>query len=219
MPFKMERILAMSSLFCVIASAPGFSQQTATRFADVLLTRPTVTGAPFSATRTDTSKLTQTGRETTRSYKLYRDSAGRTSAVPADTPSGYNPRFNEIDDPIAGYWYILDVNTHTAYQFKMPPKIARQPSAAPKPEVSSLGTMQLLGVQAEGTRTFMPNGNMIERWDSPQLHLTMVLRTVTETGTGVTQITELTPADPPSSVFAVPSDYTVVQQTSPFVIR
>jgi hypothetical protein len=47
----------------------------------------------------------------------------------------------------------------------------------------------------------------------------MILRTVTETGTGLTQITALALGDPPSAVFSLAADYNVVQETSPLVIK
>jgi hypothetical protein len=90
---------------------------------------------------------------------------------------------------------------------------------APQPGVIPLGNLELLATQAEGTREFMSGGNMIERWYSNGLQLTMILRTVTETGTGLTQITALALGDPPSAVFSLAADYNVVQETSPFVIK
>lgn len=85
-------------------------------------------GHPYSADQTaertqtlaDGTHITEILQKTT----LYRDSAGRVrsehyfAAPGADPPSV--PTFIEIVDPVAGYRYSLDPNTHTAHRSAWP---------------------------------------------------------------------------------------------------
>jgi len=85
----------------------------------------------------------------------------------------------------------------------------------------SLGTRQMAGVTAQGTRTtetipagLIGNQNPIvtisERWYSPDLHTTVYSkRTDPRFGTTVYELTGITRAEPDASLFQVPPDYTV----------
>lgn len=85
----------------------------------------------------------------------------------------------------------------------------------------SLGTQQMAGVTAEGTRTtetvpagLIGNKNPIvaisERWYSPDLHVTVYSKRIDPRfGTTVYQLTGITRAEPDASLFQVPPDYTI----------
>jgi hypothetical protein len=85
----------------------------------------------------------------------------------------------------------------------------------------SLGTREMAGVTAQGTRTtetipagLIGNENPIvtisERWYSPELHMTVYSkRTDPRFGTTVYQLTGITRTEPDASLFQVPPDYTV----------
>jgi hypothetical protein len=87
----------------------------------------------------------------------------------------------------------------------------------------SLGSKVVEGVQAEGTRTTMtipagqignarPIETVTERWYSPQLQVT-VLSTTSDPMVGQTsyRLTNISLAEPPASLFEIPSDYTVTE--------
>jgi hypothetical protein len=85
----------------------------------------------------------------------------------------------------------------------------------------SLGTRQMAGVTAQGTRTTetIPAGlignqdpivTISERWYSPELHTTVYSkRTDPRFGTTVYELTGITRTEPDVSLFQVPPDYTV----------
>src|SRR6201999_3630818 len=89
--------------------------------------RTPVTGAPYSATKTVMSQhVLSNGNQITRNEqsKVYRDGQGRTRTERTITPpasSGKQP-FTEITivDPVAGYRYMLNSSTMTAFRMKLP---------------------------------------------------------------------------------------------------
>jgi hypothetical protein len=152
-----------------------------------------VTGAPFSAERVsehvqvaaDGTRFTTNNRQ----EKIYRDSQGRIRTerslmmgpnAPAETPT-----IVEIQDPVAGYSYTLDVQNKVVHRTALQTPQMRQAAAAPSggsggganvalarrpanpgtsgpgsrphPEMSQeqLGTQVMEGVVAEGHRTVM----------------------------------------------------------------
>ncbi len=223
MAFANRTILACIVLQASFSCA-ALAQREGMRFTDVSLKRPPVEGKPFSAEESVENQVFPFGQPAApvvRKYRLYRDSQGRTASVPAEVPGGYNINLKEVDDQVAGYWYILDSARHIAHRIKMPPAMAPpKPAASHSPEhvVTLLGSQTLLGVQAEGRRDYI-NGNMVERWDCRDLQLVMLLRTSNQGGQGLTQITSLNLGDPPAEIFQIPPDYKVVDETSPFTLK
>jgi hypothetical protein len=92
-----------------------------------------------------------------------------------------------------------------------------------RPTIEDLGTRQFDTVKATGRRTtvIIPTdrvGNdrpiqiVDERWESPELHLTVYSR-YADPRTGVIEyrLTNITRAEPAADLFQVPADYTVIE--------
>jgi hypothetical protein len=139
-----------------------------------------VTGAPFSATSTSTTKQTlQDGTTINRTVQgaIYRDSQGRSrrevtfSGVGPLEATGGAHRMVAIFDPVAGAHYMLNPDKKVAYKMTSPAGGAagssgktqafeqkmqarqQQEEASGTLKVESLGTQVVNGVNAEGTRT------------------------------------------------------------------
>jgi hypothetical protein len=148
------------------------------------------------------------------------------------------PRFTVITDPVEGVTYTLDERAREAR--RSPAKIAtlqflelqklndKLEAVAGRgvrsgaPVVESLGTRQIEGVSAEGTRmtTTIPAGEIgnlnpinivTERWFSKQLQMAVLItRKDPRSGDTVYRLTNIVRAEPPPDLFAVPSDYRIV---------
>ncbi len=100
-----------------------------------------------------------------------------------------------------------------------------QNSSRPKPVVEALGHQNFDGVDAEGTRmtTTIPAGTVgneaaiqiiTERWYSTELQQTVMTRHVDpRVGETVYKLTNISRANPESSLFTVPSDFAVSEST------
>jgi hypothetical protein len=199
-----------------------------------------VKGSPYSAevsteitqTLPDGNKIHQVTSE-----RVYRDSEGRTrrepslSGVGLSAPGGGGVQLAFIDDPIAGARYVLDLGKRTATKmaWRQPPpdtpsnRPALSRPANPNRKVESLGRQTIAGVAADGTRTTetIPAGQIgntlpiqvvTERWYSPDLQ-TVVLqkRSDPRSGDYLYQWTNIIRAEPPSTLFVVPSDFPLTQ--------
>jgi hypothetical protein len=102
-----------------------------------------------------------------------------------------------------------------------PPRASRRASANPNVKTEALGSQTIEGVQADGTRTTMtiPAGHIgneqpiqivTETWYSQELK-TVVLtrRSDPRSGETVTRMSNVSRAEPPSTLFQVPIDYKV----------
>jgi hypothetical protein len=111
-------------------------------------------------------------------------------------------------------------------------KQAGQSSDGPAPATENLVDQVIDGIHATGTRviTTIPAGRMgneqpilvtSERWYSPELKATIMTKhTDPWAGELKTQFTNVNTAEPDSSLFAVPSDYKIVdEKAGPFVIQ
>lgn len=150
---------------------------------------------------------------------------------------GEPPRFTVITDPIEGVTYTLDERLKEArrnsFKFafnkvievkKLATKLdaMRAPAHSGEPVVESLGTRQIEGVSAEGTRstTTIPAGQVgnlnpinvvTERWFSKQLQMAVLItRRDPRSGETVYRLTSIVRAEPPPDLFTVPSDYRIV---------
>ena len=140
-----------------------------------------VTGAPFSASSTSTTKQTlQDGTTTinrTVQGAIYRDSQGRSrrevtfTGVGPLAATGGTHKMVAISDPVAGAHYMLNPDKKVAYKMTLPAGGAagntakaqafaqkmqarqQQEEASGALKVDSLGTQVINGVSAEGTRT------------------------------------------------------------------
>jgi hypothetical protein len=167
-----------------------------------------------------------------------------TAGQPAATTQGEPPRFTVITDPVEGVTYTLDERAKEARRsptkFEMIGSVelkvqsielkkvadrmemARQGAVANAGTIEPLGTRQIEGVAAEGTRTTMtiPAGqignlnpiNMVtERWFSKELQMAVLItRRDPRSGETVYRLTNIVRAEPPPDLFSVPSDYRVV---------
>jgi len=171
-----------------------------------------VTGAPYSAVRSQQSVQTLadgTHHLTTKARDegnaVWRDSAGRqrteTRLSPGEKARLCDSTLAMIEDPVAGYVYLLDSVDQVAYRMPLAttlPKSPRAPAAAPpqasplEPTITteSLGEKIMFGITVTGTtRTLTyPMGSRIgndrpvtsteETWLSQQLRLIVYSRQV-----------------------------------------
>jgi hypothetical protein len=194
------------------------------------------TGCPLSAiiqvTRTPTLR---DGTHIQQNVKalVYRDSLGRIryeSYGPNDTA----PNMIEISDPVEGFAYILLPQKNTVgYRHKLGPSSANatvgapdQQSPTPEPKIATetLGSEQLEGLLAAGTRTTRTiqagaEGNdralttVRETWSSSDIGITLLEKTSDfRNGDSERRITDLEQTEPEATLFQVPADYTIQDQ-------
>lgn len=205
-----------------------------------------VKGAPFSATATsDTTQTLQDGNTIHRTTKsdLYRDSEGRSRRE--ITFSGFGPlqaagktrTMTMINDPVAGAHYMLDPDSKVAHKMLArgakheagPGKMFKDKGLDRLPRhldaanvtTESLGTQNINGVNAEGTRVThtIPAGQIgndqpihivFERWYSPDLQMVVKsTRSDPRFGTTTYTVSDIKRTEPAAAMFSVPSDYTV----------
>ncbi|HUI39065.1 MAG TPA: hypothetical protein VLY22_00420 [Candidatus Nitrosotalea sp.] len=210
---------------------------------EVGLTGKTVTGAPYSAQIV--SQRTQTlsdGTHVTSQSKgsVSRDSSGRVrremsmTGLTQFTGAQQPEHAVFINDPVAGYQYVLHSDEKVVDRRPAPAAGAVKDQAAGRPRregsqvaTESLGTQMIEGVSAEGTRITktIPAGTfgndkaiqiVIERWYSPDLQTyVLVKQSDPRMGESTMRLTNITRNEPPSSLFAVPSDYSVRDHAAP----
>jgi hypothetical protein len=218
------------------------------------LPHPALAGAPYTGqtsyesirTLANGTHLTQPAR---LSPMMYRDSMGRTrtdAMTMPPRPGTTTPQINrlaEIDDPVAGYRYILDDYHKVAHRIvpckRSPPAARVQPVPASNPgparmggnsETEDLGTQTMFGVTVTGVRntiTFPPgsyqgnDGPVItiqETWRSAQYGLEFVVKNSRSDGDSTQTMTSFTAGEPDPSLFQVPSGYQIVDDTANFTI-
>jgi len=202
----------------------------------------TVTGAPYSAqvviqrseTLSDGTHITQQS-----TGAVYRDSAGRVrremsmSALGSLTGSAQALRAVFINDPVAGYHYVVHTDKQTVDRVPMPPagaskdRGARLPRNGEQVVKEALGTQMMEGVEAEGTRITktIPVGAIgndkaiqivTERWYSSSLQtVVLVKHSDPWMGESTMRLTNISRTEPAASLFAVPSNYTVNDRPAP----
>jgi hypothetical protein len=175
--------------------------------------------------------------------KVYRDSQGRVrmeraasadaSGEPANGPSV------SIFDPVAGNSYVLNPQKLTAFSTPIPaprqgaatagerPYGRGQRQNTPQATKEELGTQTINGLPATGTRTTrtIPAGAIgnaqpiqivREVWVSTDLKVPVMIKSSDPRfGTTVTQLTNITQAEPDASLFQVPANYTLTQRPRP----
>jgi hypothetical protein len=208
-----------------------------------------------------------------RGEKVWRDSQGRVR-IEESMGGGMDNKFPtivQIEDPVAGYIYVMDDINKVAHRVKAPaaparsmeprpmraapaegggggggvgwgigggitglPPAAAAASARPRPRTAGtedLGTQMIDGVSVHGTRTttVIPTGTVgndgpitttRDVWFSPELNL--VIRTVTtdpRSGTQTSGIGNLSRDEPDPTLFTVPADYIIVDETGDFTIK
>ncbi|HET9791190.1 MAG TPA: hypothetical protein VFR08_07795 [Candidatus Angelobacter sp.] len=202
-----------------------------------------VKGAPYTATAsTETTQVLADGNRIVhkQSGLIARDSEGRTrreEVMAGMGPVQVNaPKVIFIHDPVAGAAYILEPEKQTARAMKhdmsgtnmeqMHRKMQQAFAANGEQgdvKTESLGTQQIEGVSAEGTRITrtIPAGKIgneqpiqitVETWTSPDLHTTVLQkRNDPRFGETVFQLTNIKQGEPDASLFQLPSGYKTEQ--------
>ncbi len=219
---------------------------------------PVVTDAPYSGHNTTQSERTlQDGTHLTQPLMnqpmIYRDALGRTRTErsplgpigmerqqPAGAPARpAEPVVAEINDPVAGYHYVLDPVNHVAHRVKVLSQNTLTSAAAPGPSSHTLpnganitseplGTQTMFGVTVTGTRntttyppgTYQNNDRQVtsvsEMWRSPQYGLVLLSKTSGVNGDSTMSIQDFNPASPDPALFQVPAGYQIVDEANEF---
>ena len=190
-------------------------------------------GAPFSADVVSQSTQVQAdGTPVTQEShgKMFRDSAGRTRSE----NEMESHRFVTIVDPVQGTSTVLDVAAKSATVFHLPsaPAVSAHkvnlaaPTQAGRariqrltpPGSEDLGTMMMEGFAVIGTRRAglseaakVSAANVVtESWFSKELKVDLLVsRQGPQSASRTTRLTNITPGEPDPTVFQVPADYTV----------
>lgn len=169
--------------------------------------------------------------------KMFRDSAGRTrSEIDLQSSvAGGARRFVTIVDPMQGTSIVLDVAAKSATVFHLPaaPAInankirlaaATQTGRANVRQLSpsgteDLGSMMMEGFAVTGTRRagaseaakVSTQKVMTESWFSKELKIDLLVtrQGLPQSMSRTTRLTNITPGEPDPTVFQVPADYTV----------
>ncbi len=160
-------------------------------------------------------------------------------------PSTDPPVIAEIYDPVVGFCYTLEQSRHIAHRVKVTaPKnhLVASTQAIPRyltfdgstrvaePEFSSaqlsqqdLGTKLINDVRAEGQRTIQrfSDGAVVitESWTSREPNRVILVKRYDGPSQESTMHIDLNRHPPDASFFAIPKDYTIVDETGPFSIQ
>lgn len=159
-------------------------------------------------------------------------------------PSSDPPVLVEIYDPAVGFCYTLEQSRHIAHRVRViapnnsvgstqaipryltfdgSTRVAEQESSSAQLSQQDLGTQLINDVQAEGQRTWQRFSNraivMTETWTSRELNRVILVKRLDEPSQESTMHIDLNRHAPDSSFFAVPKDYTIVDETGPFSIQ
>jgi hypothetical protein len=203
-----------------------------------------VKGAPYTATAsTETTQVLADGNRIVhkQSGLVARDGEGRTRREEVMSGMGpvqvSMPKVIFIHDPVAGAAYILNPDKQTAQVMKhdashgmsmdqMHAKMQKAFAANGDQgdvKTEALGTQQIEGVAAQGTRVTrtIPAGKIgneqpiqitVETWVSPDLQTTVVQkRNDPRFGETVFQLTNIKQGEPDASLFQVPSGFKAEQ--------
>jgi hypothetical protein len=190
-----------------------------------------VAGAPYSGEE----EYEQNG-SVTKGRLIYRDSEGRVRTERPMAPGGKR-QVVEIIDPVLGCHWVLDTQNKIAHLMKpqpppltpgavpAPPPMPTAPTgpsvAPPQPKVTNeqLEGRLMDGVSVAGNRstTVYPDGRTVigESWMSSELKILVMTRM----GDQTFRIARLSRAEPHPSLFRVPSDYTIVEETGTFLVE
>jgi hypothetical protein len=173
--------------------------------------------------------------------KLYRDSAGRTrieQRLSLAPEASERSLLVEIIDPVAGYYYVLDLDRRVAHRVAIPrpgnaPEkdderpVAVSPDGAepagPKPLVERLGTREMEGLGVEGARRTLTLSDgssgprrysTAEEWKSPELGL-VVQQQLDDSlnGARTARLRNIARAEPDASLFQPPPGFTIQDHT------
>lgn len=158
------------------------------------------------------------------------------------------PLIPEICDPVTGYQYFLDTANRIAHRYALPPSNNNQfridgplganlirsngdpQTLSPAFVNEPLGSQMIEGIPAQGRRTtaIFPAGMMdndqpmatnSEYWTSVELKVTLLSKQYDPRGgESIRALINISRNEPDSSLFQVPSDYKVVEETGVFTI-
>lgn len=201
-----------------------------------------VKGAPYTATAvTENTQTLADGTRITRKNEasIARDSEGRTrreqklEMMGPFVPAGNPPTRIFINDVVSRTHYELDPESKTARRLKPPPDgQGPPPGGGPPPGQSqvneeAIGRKSIEGIEADGRRSTItiPAGSIgndrpisivSERWESPDLQAVILSRhSDPRFGETVFKLTGINRAEPPHSLFEVPSDYRIEEAGPP----
>jgi hypothetical protein len=212
---------------------------------------PLMVNAPFygqekmEPTAGQSTAQTQLMRPTRHGQKVWRDSQGRirieqTFASGASQTKNV-PTLVEIQDPVAGYTYIMDDVTRLVHRIKSPVVPQKNleelvvhtvpASVAANSSLEDLGTQTMSGIRVHGTRRVFvfaagTRGNSAaftssrDYWYSPDLNL--IIRTINSdprSGGDTESLSDLTCKEPDPAQFVVPLDYKLVDESAAFTIQ
>jgi len=161
------------------------------------------------------------------STQIYCDSYGRIRVERAMFPSppGAKPPVDisliEIQDPLAGYLYVLDSFHHVAHRLPIRASERGKHEGSPHdvPSAESLGSKFMFGVMLTGKRTTSHTGSTDEAWLDPLTGLVMLRKLTSPTGESTFSVQNYSNAEPDSSLFLVPPGYQLVDELGPFTIE
>jgi hypothetical protein len=199
----------------------------------------------FADLVSQTTQLMPDGTPVTREThgKMFRDSAGRTRSETElqSSVAGVARRLVTIIDPVQGTSMVLDVATKSATVFHLPAASAinankirlaatTQAGRANVRQLSPSGTEDLGGMMVEG---FAVTGTrragawedakvstqkvVTESWFSKELKIDLLVtrQGLPQSMSRTTRLTNITPGEPDPTVFQVPADYTVRDNSQP----
>jgi len=220
-------------------------------------------GAPFTAQETnkreqllsDGTRVTQSGPS---QASVARDAQGRTrverplmpvlNTIPG-RPAEQPLMIIEINDPVDGYYYVIDPARKVAHRVKYRPVPARallpqRPAGTqakgvlvpggnpsqPETRVDQLGSKFINGVQAEGRRVTMiipvgmrgndrPVTEVNETWQAPSLQLTILQTTRSPFGDSTFELANLSTVNPTPDMFRPPAGFEVRDQPATFTVE
>lgn len=232
--------IALSSISLSQTNAPRATYPASTLSSGINLRA--VAGAPFSADVVSQSTQIQAdGTSVTQEThgKVFRDSAGRTRSETElqSSMAGVAPRrIVTIVDPVQGTSMVLDVAAKSATVFHLPAASADKVNLAASragrasvkqlalPGSEDLGAMMMEGFAVTGIRRAgaseaakAPAQNIVtESWFSTELKVDLLVsRQGSQSVSRTTRLTNITPGEPDPTVFQVPADYTVRDNSQP----
>ncbi len=175
--------------------------------------------------RADGTRIAQTGVP----RKEFRDSQGRMrreQVFPPENKDGL--RIVTIDDPGAGFEYVLEPGKKIVHRFTVGPRASGGAAPAAPGNFDALGMEVIQGIRAEGVRRtigFPAVGDraarevVIETWTASLLQIVMREHTSDPLrGETTVLMTNLRTEEPPALLFQVPADYRVVEEEKDFAI-
>lgn len=209
--------------------------------------RPAITGAPYSGqVSREVARTLPNGAHTSVTQLdplTSRDAQGRVRTeqpVFPNRPDSFTAI--RIQDPVAGFQYVLDPVNHVAHRMPFRPDYtqARNPAPAPAPApqaqtttesgvtrtLTPLGEKNIAGIAAVGSRIVesgtIPNGRSLNRtqedWRDPRTGESLLTKLTSDNMDMTATLLRYAPGDPDPALFRIPAGYTVVDETGPFQV-